>query len=93
MYGGYDQIFRENKYEVVDILEISKLIRFNIDIGGKVSHLIEVLSHSSEPNTIHLDGDFRIIIPQNYIEEGKGLNEFESYLIQFLKEHATIIEN
>jgi hypothetical protein len=76
----------ENKYEVADIEEIRNLIRFNTDIGCKVIHLIEVLNQANEPNTIHLDGDFRTLVPQTYIEDGMTLNDFETYLISFLNE-------
>jgi len=74
----------ENKYNVADIEEIRNLIRFNPDIGYKVIHLIEVLNQSNEPNSIHLDGDFRTLVPQTYIEDGLTLNDFETYLISVL---------
>lgn len=64
---------------------IKHLIKFNTDIGDKVMHLIDVLSKSNEPETIHLDGDFRTLIPQNYIAEGMDLTEFEVFIVGFLK--------
>jgi len=76
----------ENKYDVADIEEIRNLIRFNIDIGTKVIHLIDVLNQANDPNTIHLDGDFRTLVPQVYIEGGMTLNDFETYLISVLNE-------
>ncbi len=73
-----------NKYKVSDIEEIRSSIRFNNDIGSKVGHLIDVLNQANEPNTIHLDGDFRILVPQSYIEGGMTLKDFETHLISAL---------
>lgn len=75
----------EDRYSVEDINGIKHLIKFNTDIGEKVVHLIDVLSKSNEPETIHLDGDFRTLIPQTYIAEGMDLIEFEGFIIDFLK--------
>lgn len=75
----------ENKYKVEDINEIKNLIKFNTDIGNNVSHLIDVLNKSSEPETIHLDGDFRTLIPQTYIGTGIDLTEFETFIVDYLK--------
>lgn len=74
-----------NKYSVSDIEEIRSFIRFNNDIGSKVVHLIDVLNQANEPNTIHLDGDFRTLVPQSYIEGGMTLKDFETHLISALK--------
>lgn len=78
----YDE---ENKYKVENIDEIKGFIKFNTDIGQNVIHLIDVLNKSSEPNSIHLDGDFRTLIPQIYIEKGLNLTEFETFIIDYLK--------
>ncbi|MDX6182447.1 DUF3883 domain-containing protein [Flavobacterium sp. Fl-77] len=75
----------DNKYKVEDINEIKDLIKFNTDIGNNVVHLIDVLNKSSEPETIHLDGDFRTLIPQTYIGKGMNLDKFETFIIDFLK--------
>lgn len=75
----------EDKYSVEDINVIKHLIKFNTDIGDKVVHLIDVLSKSNEPETIHLDGDFRTLIPQTYIAEGMDLTKFEAFIVGFLK--------
>ncbi|MBS7233145.1 DUF3883 domain-containing protein [Flavobacterium psychroterrae] len=75
----------ENKYKVENINEIKDLIKFNNDIGSNVVHLIDVLNKSSEPDTIHLDGDFRTLIPQTYISKGINMAEFETFIIEFLK--------
>lgn len=83
---GYDG---DNKYDVQGVEEIKSVTRFNIDIGDEVKHLIEVLSQTIEKDEIHLDGDYRTYIPHKYTQEGKTLQEFENYLIKFLKKsHA-----
>lgn len=74
----------ENRYEVESIDEITHLIKFNTNIGDKVIHLIDVLNQTNEPNTIHLDGDYRTLIPQTYIDTGIEMSDFESYLITYL---------
>ena len=75
----------ENKYKVESINDIKDRIKFNNDIGSNVAHLIDVLNKSNEADTIHLDGDFRTLIPQTYIGKGMGLTEFEAFIIDFLK--------
>lgn len=75
----------DNKYDIQDVEEIKNITRFNIDIGDRVKHLIEILNQSKEEDEIHLDGDYRTYIPHKYTQEGKSLEEFESYLIKFLK--------
>lgn len=75
----------DNKYTVEDINEIRHLIKFNNDIGDNVEHLIEVLDKSNEAETIHLDGDFRTLIPQTYINKGMDLADFEIFIIEFLR--------
>lgn len=74
----------ENKFDVQNITEIQHCIRFNKDIGYEVDHLIEILNQTNEPDTIHLDGDYRTLVPMKYVENGLELSEFEKYLIGFL---------
>lgn len=76
----------ENRYEVESIDEIKHLIKFNTNIGDKVIHLVEVLNQTNEPNTIHLDGEYRTLIPQTYIDTGNKIADFESYLITYLSQ-------
>lgn len=74
----------DNKYNIQNIGEIRNCIRFNIDIGTEVLHLIDILIQTNDPNTIHLDGDFRTLVPMKFIDKGIELNEFEKYLIATL---------
>lgn len=74
----------KDRYEVENIDKIKHLIKFNTDIGDEVIHLIDVLNQTNEPNTIHLDGDYRTLIPQTYIDTGKNMDDFESFLASFL---------
>lgn len=75
----------ENKYSVEDIAEIIHSIKFNTEIGYEVTHLIDVLNQTNESDTIHLDGDFRTLVPMKHIDNGKTLSEFENFIITFLK--------
>lgn len=82
----------EKKFEIENIEVIEHCIKFNIDIGYKVKHLISVLNQTNEPETIHLHGEYRTSIPMKIIEEGIDLLEFENFLIDFVNnKHA--IEN
>jgi predicted nucleic acid-binding Zn-ribbon protein len=74
----------KDRYEVENINDIKHLIKFNTNIGDEVIHLIEVLNQTNEPNTIHLDGDYRTLIPQTYIDTGKNMADFESFLVSYL---------
>jgi hypothetical protein len=76
----------KNKYDVQEIEEIIHCIRFNIKIGYEVIHLIGVLNQTSDPETIHIDGDFRTLVPMRYIDDGKTLSEFENFIISFLRD-------
>jgi hypothetical protein len=80
-----------NKYNIIDITEITELIRFNTDIGEKVEHLIPRFAELSEVDKFRLDGDYRTYIPQNYVDNGMLLKEFESFLIKFLKESYAVV--
>ena len=75
----------DNKFHINDIAEIEHCIKFNKEIGYEVVHLIGVLNQTNEPETIHLDGDYRTLIPMKFIEKGITLTEFEKYLIAFLR--------
>lgn len=76
----------ENKYDVQEIKEIIHCIRFNTTIGYEVTHLIEVLNQTNEAETIHLDGDFRTLVPMKYVDYGKTLSDFEDFIINHLKD-------
>ena len=44
----------DNKYDIQDVEEIKNITRFNIDIGDRVKHLIEILNQSKEEDEIPL---------------------------------------
>ncbi|RAR46450.1 sacsin N-terminal ATP-binding-like domain-containing protein [Flavobacterium lacus] len=76
----------EDRFEIVEISKIIDNIKFINDIGVHVEHLIEVLKQTDATEEIHLDGDYRTLIPQSIItEKGIKLSQFETYLIEFLK--------
>lgn len=76
----------EDRFEISDISKISDNIIFVNDIGNKVEHLIEVLKQTNKEEEIHLDGDYRTLVPQSKVNEyGISLSAFESYLIDLLK--------
>lgn len=74
----------DNKFNIQNINEIEHCIRFNKEIGYEVAHLIGVLNQTNELDTIHLDGDYRTLVPIKFIEKGMELKIFENYLIELL---------
>ena len=75
----------EDRFEVQDINKIIDRIKFMINIGTEVKHLIDTLKQTNEYNEIHLDGDYRTLVPQNIIDkEGISLNDFEAFLVDLL---------
>ncbi|MBD0779298.1 DUF3883 domain-containing protein [Maribacter sp. ANRC-HE7] len=76
----------EDRYEISDINKILDKIKFVNNIGEQVEHLVKVLKQTKEQDEIHLDGDYRTLVPQKVIEEfGLSFNHFEDYLINSLK--------
>lgn len=76
----------EDRYEISDINKVLDNIKFVNNIGDQVKHLIKVLKQTNEQDEIHLDGDYRTLVPQKIIEEfGLNFNHFEDYLINLLK--------
>ena len=77
---------QEDRYEISDINKILENIKFINNIGEKVEHLIKVFEQTKELDEIHLDGDYRTLVPQKVIEEfSLNFSEFEDYLINLLK--------
>ncbi len=77
-YRGDDRL----KVKSFDLIE--HLVRFNQNIGEKVEHLIDVLEQTNEPDTIHLDGDYRTLIPMSFVEKGVDMKTFENHLVGVL---------
>jgi hypothetical protein len=77
-YNGAD------KYEVASIQSIVGNMKFNIDVHEKVGHLVDIYANAHQADKFSLDGDFRTLIPLGYVNEGLGLKDFESRLIEYL---------
>jgi predicted nucleic acid-binding Zn-ribbon protein len=76
----------DDRFKISDISKISGNIIFVNDIGTHVEHLIAVLKQTNKEEEIHLDGDYRTLVPQSIINEfGISISEFETYLIDLLK--------
>jgi hypothetical protein len=76
----------EDRFEISKINKIADKIKFVTDIGIQVKHLIEVLKQSNMEEEIHLDGDYRTLVPQSIVNDsGISFSGFETYLIDLLK--------
>lgn len=81
--------FEDDRYEIQDIDKIVQFITFMPTIGKAVEHLAEVLEQTNEKEQIHLDGDYRTLVPQHIIEDnGITLTDFEHLLIEKIKAYA-----
>lgn len=74
-----------DKYEIESLDCITSYMKFNTDIGLHVSHLIPVYQTAHQRDKFSLDGDYRTLIPSDYISSGIGLVEFEKELVSHLK--------
>ncbi|OMP77068.1 DUF3883 domain-containing protein [[Flexibacter] sp. ATCC 35208] len=77
----YEGVDRET---ICDLDKIKHCIRFNKEIGYDVSHLVTILNQSEKMEEIHLDGDYRTLVPMRYIEDGWDLDRFIKYLIEVI---------
>lgn len=77
-YSGID------KYAIESIDTIVQFMKFNMDIGKRVEHLISVYENAHQHDKFSLDGDYRTLIPSAYIKEGLNLKDFETNLIKHL---------
>lgn len=75
-YSGVD------KYEIESVDSIVEYMKFNLDVGSKVGHLVDIYSNSHQADKFSLDGDYRTLIPAKYIEDGIDLASFEKSLIE-----------
>jgi hypothetical protein len=60
-------------------------MKFNVDLGSKVSHLVDIYENAHQIDKFSLDGDYRTLIPAAYIKEGIDLGQFESELLMYLQ--------
>ncbi len=78
--------YEEDRFEISDINKISDNIKFVNCIGEKVEDLVKVFKQTKELDEIHLDGEYRTLVPQKIIDEfGLNFIQFEYYLIDLLK--------
>lgn len=75
----------DDRYNIANISTIEPFIKFDTEIGVKVSHLTTVLNQTNDPETIHLDGDYRTLIPMKIIDKGCSLAVFVDYIVELLK--------
>ncbi len=54
--------------------------------GYDLTYLIDVLNQINEAEKIHLDGDFRTLVPLKHVDYGKTLSDFEDFIINHLKD-------
>lgn len=81
--------FEDDRYEIQDINKIFSFIICMPHIGKEVEHLVGVLEQTNEKEKIHLDGDYRTLIPQDIIENnGIAFTDFEKLLIEKIKTYA-----
>lgn len=81
--------FEDDRYEIQDINKILSFIICMPNIGKEVEHLVGVLEQTNEKEQIHLDGDYRTLIPQDIIEDnGIPFTDFEKLLIEKIKTYA-----
>jgi hypothetical protein len=74
----------EDKYAVESIDSIADFMKFNLDVGKKVDHLVTIYANAGKEDKFCLDGDYRTLIPTNYINEGLDLKEFIENLLKYL---------
>lgn len=75
----------EERYKVSDINEIFDRIYILSNIGSKIEPILKgILSVKDKENEISISGDYRGVIPQAIIKEGKNLDSFIKMLIKKL---------
>ncbi|MDB5124827.1 MAG: hypothetical protein JWP94_2956 [Mucilaginibacter sp.] len=72
----------EDRYKIEDIEKIRTFIHFNEDIGSRVQQFQDILKTPLTIDEFHLDGEFRTVVPQSYIEKGNSLEQFEQMLVK-----------
>lgn len=74
-----------DKYEIEKIENVVEYMRFNTDLGSKVGHLVDIYENAHQVDKFSLDGDYRTLIPADYIKDGIDLGHFESYLLKYIE--------
>lgn len=72
-----------DKYAVESIESIVENMKFNIDVGSNVGHLVDIFSTAHQEDKFSLDGDYRTLIPSKYIKDGLDLAHFERSLLDY----------
>ena len=73
-----------DKYAVESIGSIVDHMKFNTDVGKNVKHLVSIYESAHQEDKFSLDGDYRTLIPSNYIREGIDLRGFEKSLLDYI---------
>jgi len=74
-----------DKYEIEKIESVVEYMKFNIDLGNKVGHLVDIYENAHQVDKFSLDGDYRTLIPAGYIKEGIDLVVFESEILKYIE--------
>ncbi len=74
-----------DKYEVENIESVIDFMKFNNDLGTRVGHLVDIYENAHQIDKFSLDGDYRTLIPAEYIKDGIDLGGFESELLKYLE--------
>lgn len=80
---GYNE---EDRTEVESIFKITDRIKFNVNVGEQLGHLIPMYNSMETDDEFRLDGDLRTYVPMPFVRSGRNLSEFESFLINYLKQ-------
>lgn len=74
-----------DKYAVEKIESVVEFMKFNTDLGSKIGHLVDIYENAHQIDKFSLDGDYRTLIPADYIKEGIDLGQFESELLKYIE--------
>ncbi len=78
-----------DKYKVENIENIIEFMKFNINVGSKVDHLVDIYANAHQVDKFSLDGDYRTLIPAGYIKDGMDLGGFENELLKYFESNYT----
>lgn len=74
-----------DKYEIENIENVVEHMKFNTDVGSNVGHLVDIYENAHQSDKFSLDGDYRTLIPADYIRTGIDLSQLECELLKYLE--------
>jgi hypothetical protein len=81
----------DRRHEIKDIRQIAKYIKFVTDIGHQIAPLAGMLKQAErDADAVRLADEFRVVVPQRIIAQGKSFDEFVTYLTALLRESKAI---